>query len=236
MKPQATIGCDAGSENGGFGTCRPDGRGGFAFDAWEWQGPNGMAAALARLRQEIRRHRAAGYDVTVYVEKAFVPRDATSYRGAGIVQSEAVGRVKQVCAEEGATVVEVSTQTWRSRWGMNPRAGEGRLKTASRGWGRILLGADRIGRGDHLCDGLLVGMHDTPEAILYANRLRSAAAGTRAARQLDRALLRVASGAVSLMAPRKQPPGATPGAPTTRRDPVVWTEDELAAYRKRLGR
>lgn len=236
MKPQATIGCDAGKENGGFGSSRPDGRGGFAFDGWEWQGPEAMAAALARLRLEIRQLRAAGYDVTVYVERAFVPREKGKFRGAGLVQSEAVGRVKQVCGEEGAVVVEVATQTWRSRWGMNPKAGEGRLKTASRGWGRVLLGADRIGKGDHLCDGLLLGTHAVPEAILYANRVRSAAAGTKAARQLDRALLRVTSGAVSLMAPHKNPPGATPGAKVTRRGAVVWTPAELAAYRERIGR
>lgn len=240
MTPQATIGADCGKTNGGFGSCRPDGRGGFTPDGWEWQGEDGMDVALVRLRAELRALLAAGFDVTVYAERAFVPREKTKYRGAGLVQAEAIGQIRRVCREEGVALVEVATQTWRSRWGMNPHAGEPRLKTASRGWGRVLLGPERMGRGDHLCDGLLLAMHATPAAILWASRQRSLAAGTKAGALLERALLRVTSSAVlsrpapqrTLTTPRAQPQGAK----TPRRGAVQWTEAELADYRKRIGR
>lgn len=237
MRPQATIGADCGSTNGGFGAGRPDGRGDFDVWGWEWKGPTEMAAALARLRVEIRALRAAGYDVTVYAERAFSPRKPGKFRGAGLVQSEAVGRIQQVCDEEGVPLLRVASQTWRSRWGMNPHAPKAALERASRSWGRLLLGAP--GHGDHLSDGLLVGLHDTPEAILWASRQRSAAAGTKAALLLETALLAVTSGAVSAATRPLRTPGRAPGGannPATRRSAVTWTEEELAAYRTRIGR
>lgn len=234
MKPQATIGADCGTTNGGLGLWRPDGRG-FALDAWTWAGEEEMLAALDRLRREIRQLRAAGYDVTVYAERAFVPEKPGKYRGAGLVQSEALGRIVQVCKEEKVPLVRVASQSWRARWGMNPHAGKTALARASRGWARLLLG--RVpGKGDHGSDGLLIGGHAVPEAVLWASRERSRLASTRAGRQLAEALLRVTSGAVSAGPAPLRPPGRTLGAKTSRRGSVVWTPDELAAYRERLGR
>lgn len=236
MKPRATIGADCGKSNGGFGRCRPDGRGGFEVATWEWRGPDERKQALGELRREIRWLAGCGYDVTVYVERAFVPRKPGAYHGGGLVQSEAVGRIRQVCDEEGVPVVDVATQTWRSKWGMKPTARDTDLHRAARAWARLLLG--RTGRGDHMADGLLISMHDTPEAILWAARIRGAANGTKAARLLDDAMLRVAAVAVNLQRRPLRSPGRAPGAVSgsQKRRPVTMTEDEVRRYLERIGR
>lgn len=234
MKPQVTIGADCGTTNGGLGLWRPDGRS-FALSAWTWAGEAEMLAALQRLRQEIRALRAAGYDVALYAEQPFVPRAEGAYRQGGLRQAEGLGRVLQVCREEGVPVARVASQTWRSRWGLNPHAGDTNLGRASRGWARLLLGAVP-GKGDHGSDGLLIGGHAVPEAILWASGERSRLAATKAGRLLEEALLRVTSGAVSIAPRPLRPPGRTLGGKTDRRGPVVWTPEQLAAYRERLGR
>lgn len=234
MKPRATIGADCGTTNGGLGLWRPNGRG-FTLSAWTWAGEAEMLAALQRLRQEIRALRAAGYDVTLYAEQPFVPREAGAYRQGGLQQAEGLGRVLQVCREEGVPVVRIASQTWRSRWGINSRAGDTALGRASRGWARLLLGAVP-GKGDHGSDGLLIGGHAVPEAILWASGERSRLSDTKAGRLLAEALLHVTSGAVNLAPRPLRPPGRTLGVRNDRRGAVVWTPAELAAYRERLGR